>query len=66
MGRWKGIECAQCRAPATVAWEWMAHAAGFGPWGSESILVMGRIQCAAGHWYDAELEVIQYAPEEEE
>ena len=66
MGRWKSLECAECRAPATVAWEWMAHAAGFGPPNNEGILVMGRIQCAAGHFYDAELEMIMYSPEEEE
>jgi hypothetical protein len=33
--------------------------AGFGPPGTDCIVYMARVQCAAGHWYDEVLDSVE-------
>jgi hypothetical protein len=55
----------ECDAPAVVAYEYTLGGAGFGPPGTETIVSMARMQCAAGHHYDAELSSVEMSPMEE-
>jgi len=58
--------CAICGAPASVARTSTLFGAGFGAPGTDCIVTMGRIQCAAGHFYDAELGTDEFPPVEED
>ncbi len=56
-------ECDVCGAPATIVW--MGTHAGVGFGNNECLVTLGRIQCAAGHWYDEELDAVEYPLGEE-
>lgn len=43
------LECAECGAPAAVAWSSIANGVDYD--GSNSLVEISRVQCAAGHWY---------------
>jgi len=55
-------ECRICDAPVAIVHEWYMTGAGYGPPGTECIVTMARVQCAAGHFYDIEVASVELTP----
>jgi hypothetical protein len=56
------LTCQECGAPAEVVSVYDLPGVGFGPPGTECIVSMAKVLCAAGHRLDMEYDSVEVTP----
>lgn len=53
--------CAYCKLPLEIVATYSMTGAGFGPPGTECIVVFAKVRCPLGHTYDEEVDCVELA-----